>query len=397
MGDAAIMDDPGNQLALTRLQKHCWVYIILSMVFMSLGGLWLAQVWQVGYAQIWIALTAGVLAYQAWLLRTSLRENHRLGEIRLFSGLGWGNIASLARGVMFAGLTGFLLLPIPPDKLSWIPAGLYTVGALIDYLDGYFARITNQVTRLGEILDMSLDGWGLLVASILAVRYGQVPGWYILAGAARYLYLAGLGFRKRMGWAVTELPPNAARRPFAGLQMGFAFTMLWPIFRPPGTFHAAAIFTLPFLVNFLLDWLVVSQTLDAHRLVSWRGLKRFAVRWLPLGLRLAVFASVALPLAGWWPGLQADAGRGLPPTVGIIVMALEYIVVALILVGAAGRIAAIAGMIALGIHQFYTPLSGLQLMLIYGYGAILYLGTGVYSAWKPEDRLIYRRAGEKPA
>jgi hypothetical protein len=40
---------------------------------------------------------------------------------------------------------------------------------------------------------MSMDGWGILVASFLAVLYDQVPTWYILVGLARYLYLSVCG------------------------------------------------------------------------------------------------------------------------------------------------------------------------------------------------------------
>jgi hypothetical protein len=66
----------------------------------------------------------------------------------------------------------------------------------------------------------------------------------------------------------------------------------------------------------------------------------------------------------------------------------------LLLLGAAGRVAAIAGLAALGFQQMAAPLTALPLALAWLYGAILYLGTGILSVWKPEDRLIYRRVGE---
>jgi CDP-diacylglycerol--glycerol-3-phosphate 3-phosphatidyltransferase len=395
-----------NQTALTSLQKRWWIFCAACVIFLTGGGLALARVWHWIYARGWIVLTVAVLAYQVWLLRTSLVENHRIGESRLLSGLGWGNIITLTRGVLFAGLTGFLLIPEPPGGLAWVPAALYTVGALIDFLDGYIARITNQVTQLGEKLDMSMDGWGMLVASILAVRYGQVPVWYLLVGAARYLFLAGLWIREQLHWPVAELPSNENRRPFAGLQMGFAFVMLWPIFRPPGTFHAAAFFAIPFLFNFFWDWLVVSRTVPANGLSGGlgrllRSIGQFAVRWLPLGLRFAAVVLMAQPLLGWWldypsqvSGLQR-LGAAFPLAVGAFLAILETAVVSSLLLGAAGRVAAIAGMVALGIHQFYQPLTGLQLLLAWVLGALLYLGTGAFSIWKPEDGVIYRRAGEK--
>jgi hypothetical protein len=48
----------------------------------------------------------------------------------------------------------------------------------------------------------------------------------------------------------------------------------------------------------------------------------------------------------------------------------------------------------LGFLQMAVPLSPVQISLAWIYGAILYLGTGLFSAWKPEDTFIYRRAGE---
>jgi CDP-diacylglycerol---glycerol-3-phosphate 3-phosphatidyltransferase len=390
-----------NRSALASLQRRWWMFSLLCALFLLAGSTWLTRVWHPAYARGWALLTVIILAYQAWQLRINLKENHRIGETLLLAGLGWGNIITLARGVMFGGLTGFLLLPAPPGHLAWAPAALYTIGALIDFLDGYAARITNQVTRLGEKLDMSMDGWGMLVASILAVKYGQTPGWYVLVGLAMYLFNAGKWLREQLRLPVSDLPPSAARRPFAGLQMGFAFVMLWPVFKPPGTYHAAAIFALPTLLHFLVDWLVVSQTLRAGFGVRWQIAKGFAVRWAPLTLRLALLALMAQSIVDWRYHFQIQApwlagtGASSPLALGVLIAGLEIVIVACIAIGAAGRSMAIAGMVMLGIQQIFQPLTDSQLLLLWVYGGILYLGTGIYSIWKPEERLIARRAGEK--
>lgn len=396
-----ILHSAENQLALASLQRRWRFFLLCCALFSAGGALLLAWLWRPAYAGGWVVATIAVLMYQLWLLRSSLEENHRLGETALFPGLGWGNIFSLTRGVLFAGLTGFVFLPKPPGALAWAPALLYTVGALIDFLDGYAARLANQVTQLGEKLDMSLDGWGMLVASILAVRYGQVPTWYLLVGAARYLFLAGLWLRQRLGWTVSDLPPRVARRMFAGIQMGFAFVMLWPVFQPPGTHQAAAVFALPFLVNFLLDWLVVSQTVAADFDRHWQALGRFALRWLPWGLRLGVVGMLTPTLAKGWTSLLSQPG-GLAGIEGadsqgtaVLLLLLETGAAGCIALGVMGRVAAVVGLVSLGIHQFFQPLSAMQMILIWVYGGLIYLGTGAFSLWKPEDFLIYRRAGEK--
>ena len=376
------------QASLTSLQKRWFLYVVLCGLTLMGGWVFLRQNWQAEYALRWAALTSPVLVYQAWLLWVNLGTNHRPGEQALFPRMGWGNALTLLRGVMFAGLTGFLFSPQPPGSLAWLPAGLYTLGVLIDGLDGYIARRSGQATRLGEILDMSMDGWGMLVAATLAVQYGQVPAWYLLVGFARYLFLGGLWLRERLSWPIFEQTYSVVRRPFAGLQMGFASVMLWPVFTPPGTYHAAALFSLPFLLNFLRDWLVVSGSLPADFIQRLEGVRLFALRWLPLGLRLAV----AVILIGQLAGVVGSPGA-IPPY-DLAATAIEVPVMMLLLLGAAGRIAAIAGLVAVGFHQMAAPLSALPLVLAWLYGALLYLGTGAFSVWKPEDRLIYRRAGE---
>ena len=389
-----------NRTALSSLQKR-WILFALVSAAVLLGGYYfLSRNWSATYALRWAVFTAAILLYQAWLLWNNLKENHRLGEELLLPGLGLGNSFTLLRGVMFAALTGFLFSPRPQGMLVWIPAGLYTAGALMDYLDGFTARATNQVTKLGEILDMSLDGWGVLVASTLAVQYAQAPAWYLLVGWARYLFLVGLWLRARLHWPIYELTPNVRRRSFAGLQMGFGFVILWPVFTPPGTYHAAAIFSLPFLAGFLWDWLLVSGTISAGMGKLQHNVKEFALRWLPLGPRAAVVLLVAPALAARWSGFEfqevASGGFG---TIGskawaLTLAGLETLVAAGILAGAGGRIMAIAGLVVLGIHQIAAPLNGNQIVLVWIYGAVLYAGTGAFSAWKPEEHLIRQRAGE---
>ena len=369
-----------NQSALTCLQNKWLIYLVGCISFMGIGFLILYYIWEPIYAYRWILSSVVVIAYQLWLLRTNLIYNHRIGEEELLPGLGWGNSLTLTRGLLFAGLTGFLLSPRPPGNLAWIPALLYTVGALIDFLDGYAARTTNQVTKLGEVLDMSMDGWGLLTASFLAVRYGQVPIWYLLVGLARYLYLIGLWGWKRLGYEIHDLPESSIRRPFAGLQMGFAFVILWPIFSPPGTYYAAVIFSFPFLVAFIWDWLVVSGIVVPDFGKRWARVKPFLVHWLPLFFRLGVLVLIMLQFAVF--GILSEY------------FFVDIMIAIFLLLGVAGRISAIAGLITLGFHQNIAALTSYQIVLVCVYGMILYLGTGYFSLWQAENRFITHKAGE---
>jgi hypothetical protein len=68
--------------------------------------------------------------------------------------------------------------------------------------------------------------------------------------------------------------------------MGLTTALLAPILGPPETVLAAALFTIPFLFFFLLDWLQVSGAMPAYFDSSdWRRLQLWVTRWPPLLLR----------------------------------------------------------------------------------------------------------------
>jgi CDP-diacylglycerol--glycerol-3-phosphate 3-phosphatidyltransferase len=326
----------------------------------------------------WLLLAAPVMGYLLAVLWRGLPYNHRLGESQLLPGLGAANHATLLRGLLLAVLTGFLFSPRPSGHLAWLPGLLYSLAVALDNLDGYLARRTQRSTRLGERLDMSFDGLGVLVAALLAIQYGQLPLWYLSVALARYIFLAVLWILRRLGKLTYDLPPSASRRGFAGLQMGFLAVMLWPIFTPPGTFTAAIWFALPFLAGFGRDGLIASGVIRPQA-ADRRSNQRFT-RWLAVGLRLlAVVLLLVTPTSAW--GLETLA-------------VLAAVVTLSLALGLAGRISAILGLLLLGLNQLYAPLVPTQIALLAAYTALLFAGTGAFSLWKPEDRLIYR-AGER--
>src|SRR5512139_3773917 len=133
----------------------------------AVGFLFLRDRWESESAWQWLVVSTGVFGYELWTLWVNLEENHRVEEKNLLPGLGVGNLLSLFRGALIAALFGFLFSPSPEGRLAWLPGILYTVAALVDFLDGALARMTNHATRLGEILDMYFDGLGMLAATAL--------------------------------------------------------------------------------------------------------------------------------------------------------------------------------------------------------------------------------------
>ena len=375
--------------ALAKLRLQAGLFSAAAGFFCAAGYLLIQSAWDPASALRWLALTLGCCLYLLWVLWRGLQDNRREAEQDLLPTLGAANLLTLGRGLLLAAVAGFLFSPRPENWLVWLPGALYTLAGLADVLDGYLARVTRQATHLGESLDLNLDALGVLAAAGLAVQWGQAPGFYLSVALARYAYSGALALWVRSGRPVRPLAPSVRRRAFAGLQMGLLMVILWPVFGPPGTRIAAALFAVPFLSGFAYDWLYAAGLVrPAARDGRLQGLLPRARRILPPALRLA-----AAGLGAWQ--ILALFNAGAPPEPEQAVLALlEAALLLLILLGAAGRVASIACLLVLGAQQLYASLSPVQIALAGILVALLYLGTGVPSLWTPEDRLITRRFGE---
>ncbi|MCP4316461.1 MAG: CDP-diacylglycerol--glycerol-3-phosphate 3-phosphatidyltransferase [Hyphomicrobiales bacterium] len=81
------------------------------------------------------------------------------------------------------------------DMARWIAFALYAVASVTDFLDGYLARIWNQTSNIGRMLDPIADK--LLVSSILLLLAadGTIAGWTIWAAIiilCREILVSGL-------------------------------------------------------------------------------------------------------------------------------------------------------------------------------------------------------------
>ena len=385
---------PIDDASALRSLKRRWLVTAILGFTALLGGaaMLLCQLGVVPAAR-WLAVAAGILGYQLAFVRPRLHLNRRAGEDSLLPGLGPGNALTLARGVLLAMLAGFFVIPWPPGALGWAPAGLYVAADFSDYLDGYLARISRHATRLGEAIDMEFDALGLLVGVGVAIHFGQLPFWFLPFGLARYAFVFGQWSLERTGRTLRPLPESVSRRPIAGLTMAFVSAALWPIVIPPAATLAGVLFALPFAASFGRDWLVVSASLDpaSNAYQTWRArLKHLLLHDLPLAMRVALGASLALLTLRMFESqpLWAPSAQGL-------LVALQILTGVCILAGLAGRLAALGLIVPLELGAYadgLTPLRGAALGLAIG---ILILGTGAASMWKPEEKALRRRAGER--
>ena len=176
-------------------------------------------------------------------------------------------LVTLARGGVLAVLGGLVLLSPLGERgevLRWLPGPLYTAAALADVLDGYLARRHGQVTAVGSSFDGYMDALGLLVAPLVAVANGQLPPWYLMLGAAFYVFRGALLVRERLGLPVHRhrLRRNPWARGFAAAQMTLVAVALYPIPRP-SLDAVATVLMLPTLLLFAREWRLVTAADDA--------------------------------------------------------------------------------------------------------------------------------------
>lgn len=403
MGDNVTI--AAEQADAMRQLRRQWGWVAVAWVAAWLVAYWLLRPnWP--FANRWLLLSGLVLVYGLWwVLWRHLATNHPAGSNRLLPTLGPGNALTLLRGLCIALISGFLFGPWPPGRLAWAIVALYTLADVADYFDGYLARRSHHVTDLGTRLDMEFDGLGTLVVILLAVSFGQLPVWYLVIGLARYLFVLGIWARNRRGLPLRAMTPSVHRRLYAGAQMGFLSVVLWPILPAMMATIAGTVFAAATATSFLRDWLVVTGTIDPASPRYVRGQSaayRFLAWWLPLLLRLVVLVSMASILHAAEPTLRPTAWQallgswGLPATAALA-SGLALIVVvggALVAVGFAGRLAALALVLPLGFDMATRGLqwdNGLGLVAVCG---ILLLGTGKFSLAQPEDQFLVRRLGE---
>ena len=76
----------------------------------------------------------------------------------------------------------------------FVGAGIFGLGVITDYLDGYFARRRNQVTKLGILLDPLADKLLIAAAFVTLVQFNPslVPAWMAVVIIGREFLVSGL-------------------------------------------------------------------------------------------------------------------------------------------------------------------------------------------------------------
>jgi CDP-diacylglycerol--glycerol-3-phosphate 3-phosphatidyltransferase len=98
-------------------------------------------------------------------------------------------------------LTGFRVFSIPlmvffltfPGPLpSFLAALIFTIAAITDLLDGYFARLHKRETVVGKLLDPMADKLLILSGMIMLIPLERIPAWVVVLIIGREVAITGL-------------------------------------------------------------------------------------------------------------------------------------------------------------------------------------------------------------
>ncbi len=107
------------------------------------------------------------------------------------------NYLTLLRIFLTPVLVAVLLTGKAPDETLTqgarsLAVAIFAIAALTDLLDGYLARLRNEVTRLGKLLDPIADKLLISAAFVSLVQLGLAPAWIVVIILGREFAVSGL-------------------------------------------------------------------------------------------------------------------------------------------------------------------------------------------------------------
>jgi CDP-diacylglycerol--glycerol-3-phosphate 3-phosphatidyltransferase len=85
-----------------------------------------------------------------------------------------------------------VLLTSPGPLPSFLAALVFTIAAITDLLDGYFARLHKGETAVGKLLDPMADKLLILSGMIMLIPLDRIPAWVAVLIIGREVAITGL-------------------------------------------------------------------------------------------------------------------------------------------------------------------------------------------------------------
>ncbi len=131
------------------------------------------------------------------------------------------NLLTLAR-IFLTPVLAWLLL----RKSMTAAFFVFFIAGLTDALDGLLARVLDQKSRLGSLIDPVADKLLLVTAFLLLWKIGEIPSWLLLIVVARDLLIL-FGFFVLFFYRVKyEIKPLASSKLTTLFQLGTVFVLL---------------------------------------------------------------------------------------------------------------------------------------------------------------------------
>jgi len=108
-------------------------------------------------------------------------------------GFGWPNVVSVVRILLIPVVVALIARDTEPAR--WLAAGVFTIGAASDFLDGYLARRHQMKTPTGAWLDPLSDKLFVAVPAIALSLRGEFPWWATVVIVAREVAVTWLRWR----------------------------------------------------------------------------------------------------------------------------------------------------------------------------------------------------------
>lgn len=105
--------------------------------------------------------------------------------------MNWANRVTVLRMVFIPVFVVMLLANMPDWGPVWA-AGVFTLLAITDGVDGYLARSRNEITTFGKFLDPLADKLLVTAALVALVDLGSIPSWVALVIISREFIVSGL-------------------------------------------------------------------------------------------------------------------------------------------------------------------------------------------------------------
>jgi cardiolipin synthase len=121
----------------------------------------------------------------------------RMGEAKARSrrlAISLPNLLTYLRIAIIPAIVGVLFWP-GEDSMRWWALGLYTIAGVTDFLDGYLARIYDEQSSLGRMLDPIADKLLIAASLLMLVSDGSIQGWSLWAAIvilSREILVSGL-------------------------------------------------------------------------------------------------------------------------------------------------------------------------------------------------------------